>query len=652
VEEEELADQILYHKKRYYDGEPVISDVEYDNLEEQLRKLNPNHPVLFVVGTLEGGKVRHDPVMLSCEKATDLDKVVTWANRINGGSIYAGYKVDGLSLSLIYENGNLVQAATRGNGSKGDDVTFAVMKVGEMPKTITHSGRINVRGELYMKITEFNRINDLEGNRHSNPRNLAVGTIKQKDIRKVASRNLSFMAFDLIGMEQSIDENVKLLRSWGFDTADKLLLNDTSAQTIQNVYEEYERERNSMDFEQDGVIFKYNEYVDRINAGETEHHPKWQIAWKYKSKGVTTTINDFTWQVGRTGKITPVAEVEPVQVAGAMLSRATLHNAEFLLELNAAKGDTVELVRSGDVIPRIIRIVNKEGQNAILPETCPSCKSVLTREGVDLMCRSEICKDREIQGILYWLRTVEIDGLGPKSVEKLYDAGKVTHYADLYAVTLEEMVKLLGKNGEKAYVNIDTTRKLEFAKFIAGLGIYGVGTKMGKVLAQHYPSWEALKQATVENLITVEGISDITANSILLGANDPNLGDRVLQNDFEIAYPMIKQKDPSRLKIYVTGRISDFPVKKDVQAYVENLGFEWSKSISGNLHMLVYGEKAGETKLKKAAEKGVKVISWEEFKAFVEKKEDNVAQDKPIPAEELMTTDEFDAKKPDLEDFF
>ncbi|MCH8908489.1 MAG: hypothetical protein IH840_15490, partial [Candidatus Heimdallarchaeota archaeon] len=283
--EQELEDLVIHHKKKYYDGEPEIPDEEYDRLEDLLRGMNANNAALFIVGTPVGGKVEHDPPMLSSAKASSLDEVVKWAAKIDSRSLYAGYKVDGFSLSIVYNNGVMIQASTRGNGQFGDDVSHAVLKVKDIPKTIPDQSKIDIRGELYMAISEFNRINDelLLEDQFSSPRNLAVGTMKQKDLASIANRKLHFKAFDMIGFDhdKSIHEISTTLHLWGFDPADVIHIEENSPDNIDEVFREIEQKRSELDFEIDGVIFKYNEFKDRQNAGSTEHHPKWQIAWKF-----------------------------------------------------------------------------------------------------------------------------------------------------------------------------------------------------------------------------------------------------------------------------------------------------------------------------------------------------------------------------------
>ncbi|MFW9778641.1 MAG: NAD-dependent DNA ligase LigA [Candidatus Heimdallarchaeota archaeon] len=646
VEEiKKLANQILFHKKKYYDGEPVISDEAYDSLEDKLRELDPTNPVLFMVGSNEAGKVFHDPPMLSSQKTTNVDDVVKWSG---GRDLMVGNKIDGVSLSLIYENGRLIQAATRGNGTMGDDTTIAAMKVAAIPKSIPEiTPRINIRGELFMRLSEFARIKKTESDQYSSPRNLAAGTIKQKDLSLLDKRVLSFSAFELLGLrdeEATLEEKVGLLLEWGFETTEFKLLRSPSKESIEALYRNTASARGNLDFEIDGLVLKYNDAKERANAGATAHHPRWMMALKFRSQGKLSKVNSITWQVGRLGTITPVAELEPVEVMGAVIQRATLHNADFLETLDVAPGDSVWVIRSGDVIPKITEVVEKGPNSALLPSRCPSCDSKLRRDGVNLLCNSPICRDREIQRIRHWIKITDIKGLGSKNVAKLYDNGLIRHFADLYDKNLTErkLVSLLGKNGSKIFQGIQETKNIPFHLFLAGLGIETLGKQMAKVLTNHFSTYEALKNVTADQLMEIEGISEITAGKILEGIHDPMLADHLLEKGVVISEGtrILKRESqpPTRLtdffgskdespefgirpqglerlrdlpKVYVTGTIPGM-TKKEVQTFLEQHNYEWA-AISKKLTLLIVGEKPGKNKLEKAQKYGIPQKSWDEF---------------------------------------
>lgn len=637
----DLENQILFHKKKYYDGEPVISDEAYDVLEDRLKKLDPENPVLHIVGSPERGKIMHDVPMLSCQKATDIDEVVKWSK---GFDLFVGYKIDGFSLSLIYENGKFIQAATRGNGITGDDSTIVAMKIRSIPKSIPATSRVNIRGELFMKISEFNRINNSEGGMYISPRNLAVGTIKQKDLSLLETRSLEFNTFELIGYDEtlSFEENNKLMQSWGFKTADFELLKAPTKLNISSLYEKIETKRNTLDFEIDGLIFKYNDTAERIKAGSTAHHPKWMMALKFASQGKISEIRGITWQVGRMGNLTPVAELEPVEVAGATISRATLHNADFLEELDVAEKDMIIVIRSGDVIPKITEVIKKGPNHAEFPTNCPSCDSKLIRDRVNLLCTQNDCREKVIQQIRYFVRTIDIVGLGPKNIAKLYDKGLVQHYSDLFNPKLTKgvLTSLLGKNGSKIYDSIQSFRELPFNTFLASLGIETLGKQMAKVLSRHFSSYDELKNVPISRLVTIEGISDTTAKYIYDGVRDPSKGDRVLSNGVKIIYGKRKKKsrtkksgglgdfldiedqpdvkevlsveDANTKTVYVTGKIEG-KTKKEIQNFLKKYNYEWASSVTKNLDILVTGDKPGVAKLKKARQYGIQIKTWNDF---------------------------------------
>ncbi|MHA2346220.1 MAG: NAD-dependent DNA ligase LigA, partial [Candidatus Hodarchaeales archaeon] len=613
----------------------------------RLRKLDPENPVLFIVGTPESGKIIHEIPMLSCQKATDIDEVLKWSQ---GNDLLIDYKVDGLSLSLTYLDGHLIQAATRGNGVAGDDTSVNVMKLTSIPKNIPINDRLFVRGELFMRISEFNRINSLLPDTYSSPRNLAVGTIKQKDLRLLEKRNLEFFAFELLGFQDTstfVEKN-DTLKSWGFKTATISSLTVPSREEITSIYQEIEKKREDLDFEIDGLVLKFNESKAREEAGTTAHHPKWMIALKFKSKGKPTKINEITWQVGRTGVITPVAELEPVEISGAEIKRATLHNRDFVETLGVAEGDIVMVIRSGDVIPKITRIEEKGPNIVKYPSKCPSCEFPLEEDGVNLICTSKECKERDIQKIRHWIRITEINGLGPKNVEKLYDKGLVTHFSDLYNenITETELIRLFGKNGAKVHENIQATRKIPYHLFLAGLGIENLGKQMAKVLTKSFNSWKDLIQATPNQLTSIEGISDLTAGYIIRGLNDPSLGLSLLEKGVEIVYESRKniksrksksslldfigsesvRADPgvtstpksivTQRSVYVSGKIPEM-TKKQVKTLLRENGYEWAP-LTKKLDLLILGEKAGVKKIEKARKYGVTIKRWEDFKAEIE----------------------------------
>ncbi len=663
-----LNDKILYHKALYYRGEPEISDQEYDNLEKRLRELDPESPVLYLVGSeAVKGSVEHVPLMLSCRKAIDgITEVYSWYDKVKDKQIISSYKVDGLSLSLIYEEGHLTLASTRGDGHLGENITANIMKVESIPKTIPYTERINIRGELYMKKSEFNRLKNQMPEMYSSPRNLATGTIKQKNPLESANRELHMMVFDIIGLEDYTytSEQLDLVASWGFETVVIKILKNPSYNEILQVYNELREKRDELDFEIDGIVYRWDNRKEFIDAGTTAHTPRGQIALKFENQGAATKLKDITWQVSRNGILTPVAELEPVEVAGAKISRATMHNYDFIKINEISIGDIVSVERAGDVIPKITGVVEKLGSNYVAPTNCPSCNEPLSENNVTLVCLNQECPERIKQMISYWVRVVDIKGLGDKNIDKLIKKGYLKSTGDLYSSKLNELnlVSLLGRNGKKIYEEIQNKKVLPLNVLLTGLGIEGVGKSTAKVLVKYFPTLQDLQNAKKEDLLKVEGISDISAEKILNGLKNNSLLQDLMKNGVSIGKPLIvKKKHPksnltsflglettkdksvekeenqevnkiisndeaqineldlqeSKGKVYVTGSVPSIS-KNEVQEFVEQHGYEWSTSISKKLTYLVIAEKPGQAKIDKALKLGVKVMAWNKFERMLE----------------------------------
>ena len=660
-----LSDKILYHKALYYRGEPEISDQEYDGLENKLKELDPENPVLFLVGSDSvKGTVQLDPPMLSCKKATEgISEVFSWFDKVKDKRIIVSYKVDGLSLSLLYDEGYLKLASTRGNGQLGENVTANIMKVSSIPKTIPRKEKINIRGELYMKKSEFIRLKNEMPESFTSPRNLATGTIKQKNPLESANRELHLMVFDIIGLENFVytSDQLQEVATWGFETVLLKTMQNPSYEEIHQVYDDLKQKRDDLDFEIDGIVYRWNNRKEFIDAGTTAHSPRGQIALKFENQGTITTLKGITWQVGRTGVLTPVAELEPVDVAGATISRATMHNYDFIKINDIAIGDLVTLERAGDVIPKIIGVVEKNGPPYIPPKTCFFCGTKLTENKVTLVCPNEQCPERIKQIIMYWIRVVDIKGLGDKNVDKLIKKKYLKSVGDLYGPNINELtlISLLGKNGKKIYEEIQYKKTLPFDILLTGLGIEGVGKTTAKLLVKYFPTLRDLQNAKKEDLLKIEGISDISAEKIISGIKNNVILDDLLKNGVTIGKPkMIKKSKPtsnlmafvgvdsqdqtnkekeekketdgkeeieplqnelqekimkqSKGKVYVTGSVPNM-TKEQIEQFIEKQGFEWSTSISGKLSYLILGNKPGGSKIEKAEKLGLKVISWEKF---------------------------------------
>lgn len=617
---EVLADRILYYKAKYYDGKPEISDSDYDKLEEQLKQLDPENPVLQIVGNGKYGTVKHYFPMLSCNKAKSIEDVVKWSKNNNIKDIVVSYKVDGMSLCLIYNRGKLVQALTRGNGEFGEDVTLNVMKI-NVPKVVPFKQRVEIRGELYMKLSDVKKAPD----EVTSPRNYAVGTLRQRNPLELEKRILSFKAFEMISilpasqLETNFD-HMKELSSWGFETAlfgtstysDSIVLPNQ----IINHFETIKEERKKLDFEIDGIVFRANNILDYSRLGNTSHYPRGMIALKFENQVEETELLDITWQVGRFGTLTPVAELAEVEIAGAKIKRATLHNMSFLEEMGVNIGDIVELERAGDVIPKVVGISEKKNfDDYIIPENCPSCDAAISKRDLFLYCINPMCRDMVVQNLLHWLKALEIKGAGIKNMEKLYDNKVITRVTNFYdsSTFKGNFVSILGKNGSKLFHAIRNKKEIPLHQFLYGLGFDALGRSMSKKLAKQFETFDDIKKITYDQFLEMDGIAEITADKLFSNIQ-PSAFDKFLNRH---GYTIINENFQEKVitmkgKVYVTGSVPNMK-KKEVEEFIKSKGFDWSSSVSKKLTYLVTGDKAGQAKLTKAEKIGVTVISWEEF---------------------------------------
>lgn len=613
----ELERLIRKYKKAYYAGTPLVSDAEYDAIEAELKSLAPGSKALKIVGTTTTGNIKHDPPMLSSDKTTDVNEVIEWAKQY---PIVWGYKVDGLSAKLVYERGKLVLGATRGNGIEGENITNQAMRLYNIPLQLPIPVDCEIRGEIYMTKDAFEKAKTNEGEQWKSPRNLAVGTIKSNDPSLVEKRKLQFMAWDLIipGKMYAVTEKIKLLKEFHFMPADKALIKATK---IEKLFDDMIKIRDDFIFEMDGLIFKINDPAVQLELGSTEHHPRWMLALKYPTGFQFTKIREITWQVSRNGILTPVAELQPILLAGATISRATLHNAGFVMERNITAGDSAKVVRSGDVIPKVIDIRKNENTRASLPKACPICGGITKLEGKFLHCMNSNCVESKIQAILHFIDEVDILGIGENTARLL----NIKHPADLYKLEKNALIKLLGKNGEKIHDRIQQVKTLPIDKFLPALGIPGLGHTASRKIAKEASSMEAITPELVNKIF---GAGSKTAKSINNGLkNKPWLpyfkaGVRLITGDVKkLEHPITAESNIAGKKIYVTGKVEGMD-KIQLQEFVEKFGGKWVTSVSKSMDFLVTGEKAGPAK-KAEAQKlitdgyKIKIMPWDEFKQFV-----------------------------------
>lgn len=658
-----LVDEINRQNYNYHVLDQIeLTDSEFDALFHELKALEAAHPELRlpdsptqkVGGTILKGftEVIHEMPMLSLDNAFKEEDVVKFDERIREKlthdemarlNYWAEPKLDGLAISILYENGVLVRAATRGDGVRGEDVTENVKTIRCIPLVLKGDfpRRLEVRGEAFMRRSVFDALNAARLKKHekpfANPRNAAAGSIRQLDSKIAAQRQLSFYAYSIGIIEENPkpfvahSEALAGLASYGLPICP---LNERAASVADLLAYQTKilASRDQLPYEIDGVVYKVDQYDLQEKLGFVSRAPRFAIAHKFVAMEARTTVLDVDFQVGRTGVITPVARLEPVNVAGVMVSNATLHNEDEIKRLQVMIGDEVMIRRAGDVIPQVIRVALEHRNDHVraieFPKSCPVCDSPVERvEGeAALRCTGGFsCKAQRIERLKHFVsrKAMDIDGLGEKWLEIFVNEGLVEDPADLYTLTKAQLLELprMGeKSADNVLASIAKSRTPRFAPFIYALGIRETGEATARVLAAHYSSLDALRGETAENFQKIDDIGPVMASHLVeffKQAQSRELLERLLQH-ITIEYPAIAPKDADALPLLdqtwvVTGTLHHF-TRESIKERLLSLGAKVSGSISKNTTALLAGEKAG-SKLAKAEELGVLVMSEDEFLA-------------------------------------
>jgi DNA ligase (NAD+) len=649
---EKLRNDIRYHEYRYYVlDNPEISDFEFDKLMRRLQELEAQHPELVTpdsptqrVGgqpAQEFPKVRHSLPMLSLDNTYSVDELKDFDRRvreISGRSKveYVGeLKLDGLSMALTYEDGVLTHGVTRGDGVEGEDVTANVRTIRSVPlridpkrsEVIGDPRRFEVRGEVIMPRKAFEQTNaqrEAAGEaRFANPRNAAAGSMRQLDSRIVAQRKLDmFLYYLLVENREPLRQhwqNLEALAKMGFKVNPNRRL-CKSFEELMACIQEWESKRDGLEYEIDGIVVKVNDIRLWEELGTTAKSPRWAIAYKYAARQATTRVMDIRAQVGRTGTLTPVADLEPVDVGGVTVSHATLHNMDEIKRLDVKVGDTVLIQRAGEVIPQVVKVVKQapEGREFSMPKQCPVCGGDVHRaEGeVAYRCVNSACPARLKESLLYFAgrRAMNIDGLGDALVDQLVDKGLVRDVADLYGLT-QEQVANLERMGDKSAGNllleIDNSKKASLARLIFALGIRFVGERTGQLLADHFASLDKLAKASAEELLEVEEVGPRVAESILEFFREPRnlkviakLRNAGLQ--FESAKVYKPEGNLAGKQFVITGTLPRYS-RDEAKKMIEEAGGRVTGSVSKKTDYVVVGADPG-SKLDKARSLGVKTI--------------------------------------------
>lgn len=538
-----LVDQIYRHKRLYYSGKPEISDTEYDQLEDELKSLHPSHPVLEAVGIEIGSslpKVQHTRPMLSLQKTYDKEELLSWRK---DRPVLATWKIDGNSLSLIYRSGNFVQAKTRGNGRLGEDVTPKARWVSDilgrvaLPDGFAPDAELEVRGEIVCMADDFRQLCQEMVARGlpepSHPRNTVAGLLGRKEHADLA-RYFCFLAFEVFadGPDKgaSVFATERAKRAWlaeqGFSLPPSAFCNDD--QSLMKFIDETLEKSGLSPYAIDGLVFTLDEVELHASLGETSHHPRYKISFKWQGDKAVAQVKEIHWKTSRHGVVTPVARIEPVELSGARISNVTLHNASTVRQHQLQAGVSIEIIRSGEVIPKFLQVVQRgpvEAEACLdqvpMPDVCPSCGHPLEDDGVRLLCpNTERCPAQQHGMVLQWIRAVEIEHLSEKRLTQWMEAEVVQSIPDLYLLTKEQLLELpliKEKMAEKLLANIAASKEPELASFLLGLGIRGIGRTGWRALVAHAKSLEEVLALTVDEVTSLEGFAELTAKQVVEG---------------------------------------------------------------------------------------------------------------------------------------
>ena len=660
---ETLREKVRYHEYRYYVlDDPEISDAEFDKLMEQLKKLETEHPDLVtpdsptqrVGGKPREGfvKVRHSSPMLSLDNTYSEDELRSWERRVHelSGSKDVEYmcelKLDGMSMALRYADAQLERGITRGDGSVGEDVTLNVRTVRSIPLSVSKEklkkagipADFEVRGEMLMPIPGFQKINEERErqalSKFANPRNAAAGTVRQLEPSITAQRRLDFFAYSLLTNGRTYFDRhsvtMDALEAAGFKVNRYRKL-ATNFDEVWAFIQQWEGKRAGLPYEIDGIVIKVDRRALQEELGYTGKAPRWAIAYKYAARGGITRIEDIIVQVGRTGKLTPVAMLKPVPIGGTTVSRATLHNMDEIERLGVKIGDWVEVERGGDVIPKVVRVVDDKehprGHKAFqMPENCPVCggKVVRTPGEADHRCVNANCPAKLRETILHFASrgVMNIDGMGDALVNQLTDRGLVKNVADIYKITKADLLQL-ERMGDKSAQNvlneIEASKKLPLQRVIYGLGIRFVGERTAEFLAEHFGSMDALVNASQEELQEVNEVGPRIAQSIVEFFQERRNRELVQQlRSAGLSFTGSKKQRGTKLagKTFVlTGTLARY-TRDEAKKMIEDAGGKVASSVSKKTDYVVAGAEAG-SKLEKAKELGVKVVDEKEMEKLL-----------------------------------
>ena len=615
---EELEQKILRHKSLYYQGHPEIEDHIYDALEDELKEHRPDSYVLSLVGNIleSENKVAHDKKMLSLDKTYDVDILKKW---MKGHEVVSTFKVDGVSCSLLYREGKLDLAKTRGDGAFGENITEKVKWMESIPKTISITDDIiEVRGELYCNEESFYGLSDemekVGEDRPSSQRNIVAGLICRKE-KIFLNKFISFKAFEFLSEEKNEKTEVERhhrLDQLGFETVDMTVHNDL--QLIDGVLNDTAKFMSEGEFLIDGLVLAYNSLDIQDELGATAHHPRYKMAFKFKGESKVTTLKDITWQVSRNGYLTPVGEVEPIELSGAMISRVTLHNFGMVKQYRLKVGDKIEIIRSGEVIPKFLSVSESSENPFAIPEVCPSCQRPVKIDHIRLICVNDRCPDKVKEGILNFIQKIGIDDLSSKRLEEMIRKGLVEEVSDLYDLTVEQLLtldKTKEKLANKLIEAIQNSKLVDVITFLSALGISGGAyNKCEKVVRAGYDTIAKLKLLSLDQLMAVDSFAEKSSTEFLNSIRSKfDLVDRLVGHGFN--FEELKDNSSNPIygkKICITGSLSE--KRTVIESLIRDAGGVVVGSVSKNTDILLTNEtEIKSSKYKKAKSLEIQVVN-------------------------------------------
>ena len=644
----ELTDIINYHSRLYYvENNPELEDYEFDRLMQELKKLeeefpsliSPNSPTQRVGGEVgnQFEKVTHTVQMGSLQDVFSFEQVKEFVERVSqtvsSPEFVVEPKIDGLSVSLEYRNGELARGSTRGDGFVGEDVTANIRTIKSVPLTLTEKIEyLEVRGEVYMPKSSFEKlVTEQELNDEQpfkNPRNAASGSLRQKDPNITSKRNLDIFVFNvqqiigktLVSHKQSLD----YLKSLGFKVIPEYV-KLSNFPDIEKRIREIGENRFKLPYDIDGVVIKTDDFSQREQIGYTTKVPKWAVAYKFPPEEKQTKLIDIEVNVGRTGAITPVAVFEPILLAGTSVSRATLHNQDFIDELNISVGDTITVRKAGDIIPEVLNSLNDSTDKTPyrLPEFCPVCGAKAFREEGEsvLRCPNYDCPAQILRSIIHFASksAMDIEGLGPSNVQALLDRKLIHSVADLYDLTKENLLTLerfAEKSANNLIEAIEKSKSNSLERLLNGLGIRNIGSASAKLLCQKFGSLDAIMSAKPDDISRIEGFGDVMAESVVKTLSEPHMRsiiEHLKKRGVNTEYhSSVVDNRFEGLTFVLTGTLESM-TRDEAKAIIEKFGGKASGSVSKKTSYVLAGEDAG-SKLKKAQQLGIKIINEQEFK--------------------------------------